>query len=122
LDESEFSISKQVLPSLEGFDFDETILGDPKGSMNQYRNSSGVHVREYCDRFEIHVDMVDPRTNPLGHLITDSPETILAFGAASILSRRVKHAPSAFGNPLGFLFLFLSLNNFLGKIKRWILS
>jgi hypothetical protein len=107
---------------MEGFDFDETILGDPKGSMKQYRNSRGVHVREYCDRFEIHVDAIDPRTNPLGHLITDSPETIVAFGATSILSRRMKQAPPLFGNPLGFLFLFLSLNSFLGKIKRWILS
>lgn len=121
LDDAGFSISKQVLPSLEGFAFDETVLGDPRGCIRQYRNSRGVHVREYANYFEIHVDVVDPRANPLGHLITDSPETLVAFGAASILSRKARHS-SSIGNPLGFLFLFLSFNRVLRKIKRLFLS
>ena len=114
------SISKEVLPDLEGFEFDETILGDPMGSLKQYRNARGVHVREFPDRYEIHVDQVDPRTNPLGHLISDSPETLVAFAATSILAKKSKSA--SLGNPFGFLFFFLSLNHILGRIKRRLLQ
>src|SRR3984893_14486985 len=103
------SISKKVLNDLEGFGFDETILGDSRGSLRQYRNARGVHVREFRDHFEIHVDEIDPRTNPLGHLISDSPETLVAFAATSILARKTKSA--SLGNPFGFIFLFLSLNH-----------
>ena len=108
------SISKKVLNDLEGFGFDETILGDSRGSLRQYRNAHGVHVREFSDHFEIHVDEIDPRSNPLGHLISDSPETLVAFAATSILARK----STSIGNPFGFLFLFLTLNRILGRIKR----
>jgi hypothetical protein len=116
------SISKEVLPCLEGFGFTETILGDPKGSLKQYRNSRGVHVREYMDRFEIHEDRIDPQTNPVGHLLVDSPETIVAFVATSLITANRKNTKSShfFGNPFGFLLIFLSLNNILGRIKRLI--
>ena len=55
--------------------------GIAKGSMKQYRNSRGVHVREYCDHFEIHVDAIDPRTNPLGHLIYGFSRNLVAFAS-----------------------------------------
>jgi len=119
MDEDSISISKQVLPSLEGFEFDETILGDAMGSVKQYRNARGVHVREFSDHFEIHTDLYDPRTNPVGHLISDSPETLVAFAATSFLRSKTKTSP--LGNPLSFLFVFLTLNRILGRIKRFLI-
>lgn len=120
----EISISKDVLPSLESETFQPTSLGDPKGAMRQYRSASGVHVREYSDRFVIHVDTFDPRTDPIAHLLIDSPETILAFGTTSFLS----HRNSSYGHsssilsPFSFLFLFLSLNRVFRALKNWIIG
>ncbi|HXQ92487.1 MAG TPA: hypothetical protein VN739_05725 [Nitrososphaerales archaeon] len=117
-----FLVSKEVLPSIEGFGFVETLLGDPEGCLRQYRNANGLHVREYGNYFEIHEDKVDPRVDPFGHLIRDSPETLVAFGAASILTRSARHKRGSisFGGPFSFLLIFLSLNNILRKLK-WLL-
>jgi hypothetical protein len=116
-----FLVSKEVLPSLEGFGLVETALGDPEGSLRQYRNANGLHVREYQNYFEIHEDKVDPREDPFGHLIHDSPETLVAFGAASILSSAAsrKRGSVSIVGPLSFLLIFFSLNNILRKLK-WL--
>lgn len=119
----EISISKDVLPSLEEYGFRETVIGDRKGSSRQYRNPSGLHAREYHDKFVIHRDKVDPRVDPKGHLVKDSPEALLAFGAAFFLSQH-KNTPRSKSNnhnsfsPLGFVLAFLSLNKIFGIIKR----
>jgi hypothetical protein len=81
----EISISKEVLPSLEDFGFEETQLGEKRGSIKQYRNVSGLHAREYSDRFVIHRDRADPRSDPIGHILRDSPETLVAALATSSL-------------------------------------
>ena len=47
---------------------EKTIIGFPMGSVAQYRGKNGLHIREYEDRFELHVDKFDPRTHPLLHL------------------------------------------------------
>jgi hypothetical protein len=125
-EEDSILISKEVLPSLEGFDFFETLLGDPNGSLRQFRNSTGIHIREYSDYFEVHKDRVDPRKNPLGHLLIDSPETLAAFGAATILSRGFNQKvnlldeakSSQFDSPLGFFSMFLSLNRLFRLLKK----
>jgi hypothetical protein len=126
MDDSSILVSKEVLPSLEGYGLTETLLGDPKGSVRQYRNSRGLHVREYEDRYEIHVDSVDPQEDPLGHLVFDSPEILSAIATSSLLSRKAKSSSSPavrlFGNPFGFLLLFLIFNNIFGKIKRFVFS
>ncbi|MDG6904295.1 MAG: hypothetical protein JRN20_00760 [Nitrososphaerota archaeon] len=117
----EISISKEVLPSLQGYELTETALGDPKDSVRQFRNLNGLHVREYDDRFEIHKDEVDPRVNPIGHLIRDSPETILALGAAlvSTSSRSKKQVGKGSFNPFVFFLSFLSINRILVFLKRF---
>ena len=90
-------------------------MGDPDGCLRQYRNSTGTHVREFEDYFEVHKDRVDPRVNPIEHLIRDSPETIAAFGTASLLtSKKV----STFESPLDFFSLFLFLNRFFRILKK----
>lgn len=116
----EISISKEVLPSLDDYDLTETVLGDPKGSTRQFRNSNGLHVREYDDRFEIHKDEIDPRVDPIGHLMRDSPEALFALGAALVLSnsRSGKSDGKGSFNPLVFLLSFLSINKILGFLKR----
>ena len=119
----EVSISKDVLPSLEGYGFTETILGDKKGSTKQYRNSGGLHIREYQDKFVVHEDKVDPRVDPIGHLMKDSPETLVAFGAAFLLSENKRCSNSTQGkyssfNPVVFILSLLSLNKLLGILKK----
>jgi len=119
----EISISKEVLLSLEEYGFTETLLGDAKGSVRQYRNSSGLHVREYYDKFVVHEDKVDPRVDPIGHLIRDSPETLFALGSAFLLSQAEtcvssKSSRYASINPFVFILSFLSLSKILGLLKR----
>lgn len=122
--DNSISISKELLTSLEGLGFSETVLGDRMGSIRQYRNKNGVHVREYRDKFVIHQDKVDPRVDPIGHLFRDSPETLLAFGPSLLASSRLRgasrtrYASSISFNPLIFLLAFLSFNRVLGRIKR----
>ena len=119
----EISISKDVLPSLEIYGFTETILGDRKGSTKQYRSSSDLHVREYHDKFVVHEDKVDPRIDPIGHLMKDSPETLIAFGAALLLSQNKRCFSSTQGkyssfNPMVFVLSLLTLNKLLGILKK----
>jgi hypothetical protein len=121
----EISISKEILPSLEGYGFTETVLGDPKGSRRRYRNSTGLHVREYHDRFMVHEDNIDPRVDPIGHLVKDSPETLLALGTAFVFSRNRMSAstrPNGKGSfsPLIFFLSFVSIKKLLGVIKKFL--
>ena len=121
LDQMEISISKEVLPSLEGYDLQETILGEARGSIKQYRNSAGLHVREYEDRFVIHRDKVDPRTDPIGHLLKDSPENVVSFGAALLHSkgRRSNNSMNQnYVNPFRFFLVFLFINRIIREIKK----
>lgn len=87
-DSKDIVISKEILPELPP-DYEETYLGDSRGAKKQYRShSSGLHVREYDDKFTIHIDRADPRRNPIGHLIKDSPETIAAAATTLYFVRR----------------------------------
>lgn len=54
----------------------ETFLGQKNGAKKQYRYGL-LHIREYEDKFLVHMDKVDPREDPLGHLIKDAPEFIV---------------------------------------------
>jgi len=58
---------------------EETILGDPDGAYRQYRCDPNIHMLEYPNEYKAHKDRVDPRKDPLGHLIHDSPETLAAL-------------------------------------------
>lgn len=122
--DNSISISKEVLTSLDGLGFSETVLGDPMCSTRQFRNKNGVHIREYHDRFVIHQDKADPRADPVGHLLKDSPETLLAFVPSLIISNNLRgtsgsrSANNRLFSPLIFLLVFFSLNRILGRIKR----
>ena len=68
-DEGNILVPKAVRPII---DCQITQLGDKKGSVRQYRFGN-LHVREYENHYSVHVDQIDPRIDPLGHLIIDTP-------------------------------------------------
>ncbi len=57
---------------------EETFLGQKNGAQKQYRYGN-LHIREYDDKFLVHTDKIDPRINPLGHLVHDAPEILIGI-------------------------------------------
>ncbi len=53
-----------------------TMLGDPEGARRQYRYGN-LHIREYDDKYVVHVDKFDPRKEPVKHLLFDAPEVLI---------------------------------------------
>lgn len=64
---------------LEGAE--ETFLGQKFGASKQYRYGN-LHIREYDDKFLVHTDKIDPRRDPIGHLIHDAPEILIGLACA----------------------------------------
>ena len=67
-------------------DFEETPLGHLHGAIRQYRGPFQTHVREYLDRYVVHRDRVDPRIDPLGHLICDAPDDLVGLALGGTLA------------------------------------
>jgi predicted unusual protein kinase regulating ubiquinone biosynthesis (AarF/ABC1/UbiB family) len=91
----EIEIPKELRPfMLEKAE--ETLLGHKNGANKQYRYGN-LHIREYDDKYLVHMDKVDPRNNPLEHLVFDAPEVIVglasgAFGAVKIAAHMYKNS------------------------------
>ena len=73
-----------------------TSLGQKNGANKQFRYGN-LHIREYDDKFLVHTDKVDPRKDPLGHLIHDAPEVLVglacaAFGGSKVASSLFKNS------------------------------
>jgi len=64
-------------------DAQETKLGQKNGAIKQFRYGK-LHIREYKDKYLVHTDKIDPRENPLGHLIHDAPEVLVGLACAAI--------------------------------------
>ncbi len=60
---------------------EETILGQKNGAYKQYRYGN-LHIREYDDKFLVHTDKIDPRKDPIGHLVHDAPEVLIGLACA----------------------------------------
>jgi len=60
---------------------EETILGQKNGAEKQYRYGN-LHIREYGDKFLVHNDKIDPRKDPIGHLVYDAPEVLIGLACA----------------------------------------
>ncbi|MHA7733386.1 hypothetical protein [Nitrosopumilus sp. S6] len=60
---------------------EETILGQKNGALKQYRYGN-LHIREYDDKFLVHTDKIDPRKDPIGHLVYDAPEVLIGLACA----------------------------------------
>src|SRR5512137_2798612 len=73
--------------------FRETILGEyAEGAARQFRGPHEAHVYEFEDRWVLHRDIVDAKSDPLGHLVNDAPEYLASMlvGAAVALATRKK--------------------------------
>ncbi len=64
---------------LEGAE--ETFLGQRNGADKQFRYGN-LHIREYPDKFLVHTDKIDPRKDPIGHLVYDAPEVLIGLACA----------------------------------------
>ena len=60
---------------------EETFLGQKNGAIKQYRYGN-LHIREYDKKFLIHTDKIDPRKDPIGHLVHDAPEVLIGLACA----------------------------------------
>ena len=78
-------VPKAVRPIV---DLKETAIGSKKGAKRQYRHGN-LHIRDYDTHYTVHMDKVNPLTNPLGHLLIDAPEYLVGAAAAVIVGRRV---------------------------------
>jgi hypothetical protein len=62
-------------------------MGLPTGQLADWRFVSpgcdGLHVREFGDFYSAHVDRVNPTCDPIGHIVSDTPQIAggLALGA-----------------------------------------
>ena len=66
----------------------ETRLGDKKGAKKQYRYGN-LHIREYDDKYTVHTDKYDPRSDPIRHLVWDAPEVLVGLVGAIIGGSKV---------------------------------
>ena len=85
--EEEIEVPKYVRPIMME-DAKETILGDRRGARKQYRYGN-LHIREYNDKYIVHLDKIDPRKDPLGHLIIDSPDKLIGIASCIWIGKKV---------------------------------
>jgi hypothetical protein len=77
-DEGSIIVPKSVRPTI---DYEVTHIGDKKGARQQFRHKN-LHIRDYGDYYTVHLDSIDPRKDPLGHLIIDAPEFLVGIMSA----------------------------------------
>lgn len=83
----EIEIPKEIRPFMLE-QAEETILGQKNGAKKQYRYGN-LHIREYDDKYLVHMDKVDPRESPLGHLMADAPEFLVGITGGLLVGKRV---------------------------------
>jgi len=83
----EIEVPKEIRPFMLE-QAEETRLGQKNGANKQYRYGK-LHIREYDDKYLIHMDKVDPRKDPLGHLIFDAPEVLIGLATAAIGGKNI---------------------------------
>ena len=84
-DDGNIIIPKAIRPII---DLQETHFGSKNGAKSQYRYGD-LHIRDYDSHYSVHMDKVDPMSNPLGHLLIDAPEYLAAATAALIVGKRL---------------------------------
>ena len=83
----EIEVPKEIRPfMLENAE--ETKLGQKNGAAKQYRYGN-LHIREYGDKYLVHMDKIDPRKDPLGHLVRDAPEVLIGLASAFFGGKKV---------------------------------
>ena len=76
----EIEVPKEIRPFMLA-DAEETKLGQKNGADKQYRYGN-LHIREYENKYLVHMDEVDPRKDPIGHLLVDAPEVLVGLASA----------------------------------------
>ena len=87
-DEGSIIVPKSVRPTIE---YEETLLGNKKGAKRQFRHKN-LHIREYGDYYTVHMDKVDPRKDPFGHLLIDAPKFLVGLMTAVSMGKLVSFA------------------------------
>lgn len=67
---------------------EETTLGQKNGAKKQFRYGN-LHIREYDDKFLVHTDRIDPKKDPLGHLVWDAPEILIGLACSIFTASEV---------------------------------
>ena len=84
-DEGSIIVPKSVRPTI---DYEVTHLGNKKGARQQFRHKN-LHIRDYGDYYTVHIDNIDPRKDPLGHLIIDAPEFLVGIMSAVSIGKLI---------------------------------
>ena len=103
---------------------EETILGQKNGAKKQYRYGN-LHIREYHDKFLVHTDRVDPREDPMGHLIHDAPEVLIGLACAAFTGLQIAKNFCSKKSSLASGIIFPIVSGYLGyvgtkKIKNYL--
>jgi hypothetical protein len=48
-----------------------------------------LHIREYSGYYTVHIDRVDPRKDPFGHLLIDAPEFLVGILSAISIGKLI---------------------------------
>jgi hypothetical protein len=83
----EIEVPKEIRPYMLE-EAEETKLGQKNGADKQYRYGN-LHIREYEDKYLVHMDKIDPRKDPLGHLVRDAPEVLIGLASAFFGGKKV---------------------------------
>ena len=103
---------------------EETILGQKNGADKQYRYGN-LHIREYHDKFLVHTDRVDPREDPVGHLVYDAPEVLIGLACAAFTGLQIVKKFRSKKSSLASGIVFPIISGYLGyvgtkKIKNYL--
>ena len=94
---------------------EETFLGQKNGAHKQYRYGN-LHIREYDDKFLVHTDKIDPRNDPIGHLIQDAPEILVGLACsiftASQISKKISDKKYSIASSL----IFSIISGYVGYV------
>lgn len=90
-DEGNILVPKSVRPIV---DYEITMLGEKKGSIRQFRYGN-LHVREYENYYSVHSDIIDPRVDPLGHLMIDTPQIMKGIVSLAVAAKRYLQSQNA---------------------------
>ena len=83
----EIEVPKEIRPFMLE-EAEETKLGQKNSADKQYRYGN-LHIREYEDKYMVHMDKIDPRKDPLGHLVRDAPEVLIGLASAFFGGKKV---------------------------------
>ncbi|MCL4345071.1 MAG: hypothetical protein M1375_00875 [Candidatus Thermoplasmatota archaeon] len=81
----------EEIPRPEDSGLFKRSIGEIRGQMSDWRASldgstKGIHVVEFRDHYEVHVDRFDPYKKPVEHLLYDSPIYGAVLTGVSIIS------------------------------------